>query len=597
MTLSPSPVENPSSHILIVDDDDDMRSLIAHVLRDEQGRRIAQAATAPEARALISECDFDLVITDLSMPGEGGLSLMQWAQEHRPGPVWIVLTGYGSFDTAVRALQLGAFDFQSKPIRSLESLRNAARNALAHRRLLTERDDLQLELQDRNARLRDHVGQLQAACDLLEGQTDALRADLRRAGVIQQALLPRTAPDLRGFHVRAHYRPSQNVGGDLYDVKRLSDRHVALLVADAAGHGLAAAMLAVLFKTQLPFVDPETREPIAPSDVLSSVNRSFCEMLPAPGLFLTAAYCLLDTETSQATIASAGHPPLLWIRRAGDIEQIFHTGPALGLHANADFAEKQLRLEHGDGLLFYSDGLYEHFSPTDETPSAGIAAAFRGTEVDAAAAFEGLFGLAGAERDPRPMEDDVTVLMLAARSGDSILDNGAPPPLASPGPPTSDGATLVGVDAGRKTLSIQGNGDWTGSAVLHAECVAAIEERHNVMIDLTLCHQLDSTVLGTIHQLCELADDAEVEFRLQGTAPSVEALFEELGMQNVIEHIVPCMLPLPTKMAYLDADDSNSWTRAQRLLLAHEGLASLNERNRREFGPLLAQLRQEIDAH
>jgi serine phosphatase RsbU (regulator of sigma subunit)/anti-anti-sigma regulatory factor len=597
MTLPTRPVENPRASILIVDDDADMRELIAHALREEPNRHIAQAASANDARAALAQSDFDLVITDISMPGEGGLSLMQWAQENRPGPVWIVLTGRGTFDTAVKALQLGAFDFHSKPIRLPESLRNAVRNAIAHGRLLAERDRLQGELEERNARLRKHVGQLQAACDLLEGQTDALRADLRRAGIIQQALLPRNAPDLGAFHVRAHYRPSQNVGGDLYDVARLSERHVALLVADAAGHGLAAAMLAVLFRSQLPFVDPDTGSPHAPRDVLHSVNQSFCRMLPTPGLFLTAAYCLLDTQTSEATIASAGHPPLLWLRRGSNVERIFHTGPAIGLHPDADFTQTHIGLERGDGLLFYSDGLYERFSPTDEAPSDRIAAAFRETDLGAAAAFERLFGAAGSEQDGQPIEDDVTALLLAAQPGTSLLDNGAPPPLAAPGPPPCESETFVGGDARRRTFSIRGSGAWTGSAAFYAECLAVIGGGHDVMIDLTLCQQLDSTFLGTIHQLCELADGADVEFRLQGAAPGVEALFEELGMQNVIDHIVPRMLPLPTKMARLDADEPNSWARAQRLLRAHEGLAALNERNRREFDPLLAQLRQEIEAH
>jgi anti-anti-sigma regulatory factor len=327
------------------------------------------------------------------------------------------------------------------------------------------------------------------------------------------------------------------------------------------------------------------------------VNQSFCKMLPTPGLFLTAAYCLLDTETSVATIASAGHPPVLWMRQGGDIERIFHTGPALGLYPNAAFTQKQIELGRGDGLLFYSDGLYERFSPADEAPSDNIAAAFRATNLDAATAFGRLFGRTGSDRDSKPMEDDVTALMLAAQYGESVLDNGAPPPLAPPLPPAPGGETLVGIDARRKTFSIQGCGDWTSSAAFHAECVTAIREARTVMIDLTLCHQLDSTFLGTIHQLCEMADDAEVEFRLQGTGPTIEALFEELGMQNVMDHIVSCMLPLPTKMACLDADDSESCARAQRLLRAHEGLAALNERNQREFDPLLAQLRQEIDSH
>jgi hypothetical protein len=114
------------------------------------------------------------------------------------------------------------------------------------------------------------------------------------------------------------------------------------------------------------------------------------------------------------------------------------------------------------------------------------------------------------------------------------------------------------------------------------------------MVDLSLCRLLDSTFLGTIHLLCESADHADVEFRLQGVTPEVEGLFQELGMANVMEHIVPRMLPLPTTMVPVGASLADPSTRALLLLRAHEGLAALSDRNRQEFDPLVAQLRQEL---
>jgi serine phosphatase RsbU (regulator of sigma subunit)/anti-anti-sigma regulatory factor len=585
--------------ILIVDDDEDLRALLARVLRGDPPRQIFEAASAADARAALAERRFDVVITDLSMPGEGGLSLMRWCHEHVDGPpaTWIVLTGYGTLDAAVEALQLGASDFFQKPLRSLEPLRNAVRNALDHQRVRAERDGLHRELEQSNQRLREHVDQLEEAYRLLRHQSDTIQTDLHRAGIIQRALLPHTAPQLADFHVRALYRPSQNVAGDLYDVTRLDDRYVALLIADAAGHGLSAAMLAVLFRSQLPLVDRDTRLPRNPCDVLRAVNRSLCEAFPTPGLFLTAAYCLLDTERNEATIASAGHPPLLWLRRLGGVERIFHTGPALGLSPRADFAQKTIALEPGDGLLFYSDGLYEQFPDGLRNPSEAIAAALCNDGEETTVALDRLLApLRDRGDDEELPRDDVTVLLLAATKGTSLLDNGAPPPLTPPELREGDIQTLVGDDVRRVVLSIQGRGDWNQSAPFQAECAAAIGKGRDVMVDLTLCLRLDSTFLGTIHQLCQLADEANVEFRLQGVTPPVEDLFEELGMDNVMDHIVPRMLPLPTKMDPLDLAEPDLSSRALQLLRAHEGLAALNDRNRQEFDPLLAQLRQEIAA-
>jgi sigma-B regulation protein RsbU (phosphoserine phosphatase) len=590
--------EERPANILIVDDDPDLRELLAHALRGVEPGRIEEAGSASEARALITRRAFDVVITDLSMPDEGGLSLMQWSHEHCPGPSWIVLTGYGTFDTAVKALQLGAFDFLTKPIQPIEPLCHSVRNAIAHQRLVAERDRLNAELGESNEALRLHVGQLVEAYGLVREQTEILRADLRRAGIIQQALLPDAAPAMQNFHVDSLYRPSQHVGGDLYDVLRIDDRHVVLLIADAAGHGLAAAMLAVLFRSRLPIVDPETNAPRDPAVVLSDVNQTLSAAFPAPGLFLTAAYCLLDTKQGVATIASAGHPPLLWLRAGGAVERIFHTGPALGLTAKADYTQRRLDLEPGEGLLFYSDGLYDSFDGEPESPSDAIAGALDAAQ-SGLGAIEPLLARFRERRDDAdPPRDDVTILLLTAAPGPSVLDNEPPPTLPMPAQRSelAETATLVGCESGRTTFSIQGRGEWSRSAAFHSECAAELKAGRDVMLDLTLCHLLDSTYLGTIHLLCELADDAGVEFRLQGVTPAVEALFEELGMQNVIEHIVPRMLPLPTQMVPVGSSAPDPSARALLLLRAHEGLATLSDHNRQEFDPLVTQLRQELAA-
>ena len=132
-------------------------------------------------------------------------------------------------------------------------------------------------------------------------------------------------------------------------------------------------MLAVLFRSQLPFVDPESHMPRLPRDAIQAANRALCEACPAPGLFLTAAYCLLDTEQRTATVASAGHPPLLLLRSSGAVERIFHTGPALGLYPEAPYTQQEVTLEAGDRMLFYSDGLYGSLPRDAGSPTEAIA--------------------------------------------------------------------------------------------------------------------------------------------------------------------------------------------------------------------------------
>ena len=101
-----------------------------------------------------------MVVTDVVMPNMDGLELMKWAQEHCPQPLWIILSGLETFDAAVDALQLGAFDYLAKPP-EVPRVRVAVRNALDQIELVRERKRLYAELESSNAQLAENVEQLQ----------------------------------------------------------------------------------------------------------------------------------------------------------------------------------------------------------------------------------------------------------------------------------------------------------------------------------------------------------------------------------------------------------------------------------------------------
>ena len=224
-----SPLRDPRSDgrkpsVLVVEDDEDFARILIQLLSKVESVRIDRAASAAEAKRKLADGAYDVVITDVSMPGESGISLMRWSQERHPWPVWIVLTGHGTLDTAVKALKLGAFDFLTKPVTRVEVIESSLQNALAHQRLRAERDGLHADLAHSNSQLRNRVEELEGAYRVLREQAENTRTDLHRAGVIQRALLPETAPPIPGFRVDALYLPSHSVGGDIYDVVRLNER-------------------------------------------------------------------------------------------------------------------------------------------------------------------------------------------------------------------------------------------------------------------------------------------------------------------------------------------------------------------------------------
>ncbi|MBL0391529.1 SpoIIE family protein phosphatase [Ramlibacter monticola] len=517
---------------------------------------------------LCRHADVALVLTDITMPRMDGLELLRWGREAVPGAVWIVLSGVETFDSAVAAIRLGAFDFLPKSPHS-EELAVAVRNALERRQLLAERERLYLELQRK--------------VHELEQTSEALRRDLQRAEVIQRALLPHSPPPMEGYCIQAVYRPGQHVGGDLYDVVRLGERHLAFYLADATGHGVTSAMLSVLFKQRLVLVDATSGLPLSPAAVLDAVNRSICEAHAAPGLFLTAVFGLLDTSNASLTVASAGHPPVLHLRAGRETRLVRRTGPALGLAHDAQYHEEHLQIAAGDRILLYTDGLVPSGTERDLHRLQQVLAEQRSSVQDILAQLHD--AAQGAERD------DVTVLLLDAHAGASWFDNGAEgrAAAASRAPRTEQDVVFYGEADEAAWLALRGRATWMQSDVFHETGQAVLAAQRPLVLDLSACEFMDSTCLGTVHELV-----ARGGVTLVGVAPGVHALFEELSMGDVLA-TVRRDAPAAPELYAIGAGSSQAAVQ-QRILQAHEALSSLSTRNREEFRDVVESLRGDQQA-
>ncbi|HEV2129531.1 MAG TPA: SpoIIE family protein phosphatase [Longimicrobiaceae bacterium] len=568
---------------LVVDDDPVIRLLLRRALEGFHCcSEILEAADGLAAQALLQERpEIDLVLTDILMPKLDGLGLLRWGREHAPRPVWIILSGLDTFGTAVEAIRLGAFDFLAKPPR-LEELEVSVRNALERGRLLRERDRLYAELEEANQQLVSQVRQL-------EEKSELLRRDLQRAEVIQRALLPKIPPPIERCCVQAVYRPGHHVGGDLYDVVRLDERHLALYVADATGHGVTSAMLSVLFKQRLVLLDEQSGRPLPPAAVLGAVNRALTEAVIAPGLFLTAVYCVLDTVEGEATLASAGHPPVLHLRAGGEARLIRRTGPALGLTADARFGEERFPLEAGDRLLLYTDGLLQSGTAAESERLRQLLSLHPSSAEEVLAE---LLGEAQSARVKGEDPDDVT-LLLDVQAGASHFDNGvavSARPGAAGAPAPRSGVIFYGETEGSSWLALRGRGSWTHCDAFYETACGILAEGHPLVIDLSACEYLDSTCLGTIHELVGRGG-----VRLHGVQPSVRELFEELNMERVLASVredgasPPELYPLASPTGEAEAG-------RLRILRAHEALSALSAPNRAKFQGVVETLRRHLES-
>ncbi|MBN1442693.1 MAG: SpoIIE family protein phosphatase [Planctomycetes bacterium] len=573
------------SKVLVVDDEILDRKLVIKGLQGLEGVEVLEAEDGPSAQELLARQAVDVVITDVIMPGMDGLDLLRWARKNCPGATWIILSGVDTFDAAVEAIHLGAFDFLQKPP-NVKSIEVAVRNALNERRLLQQEEKLHRALENK-------VRQLEGLCRVLQNQAEQIQDDISRAETIQRALLPQTAPRVEGLTIHSLYRPGRYLGGDLYDVLAVNDDTLVIYVADASGHGVAATMLSVLFKQRLHVVDSLTGKPLTPAQALKAANSDLCRAISRSGMFVTAAYGVLDVKRRRLCLASAGNPPLQLARADRSVSEIRCTGPALGLSPTTSFAEQEVILQPGDRLLLYTDGLIDQPAARLLTRQ-DLAQILASTDNSGSRLLKALFRAATAGTGEE--RDDVTMVYLQVRSGESRLDNTAlddeeseaeilAPPLI---------ALFHGESKGTIFLKIRGRGTYRQADSVHGWTVRRIETKQPVTIDLAECEYLDSTFLGVLHALVELAVSTGVRIRLQAVQEDIRHLLRELDMSLVLAQISEEIQPLPPAMQPLAEPADDVKPDYAKILWAHEILSSLSERNRKKFRFVVETLREEL---
>src|SRR5215204_4080281 len=157
-------------------------------------------------------------------------------------------------------------------------------------------------------------------------ERERIGQELRLARSIQQASLPKEVPTIEGWQVTPYYQSAREVGGDFYDFHLLSEGHVGLVVGDATGKGVPAALVMSSTRSMLRAL---ARASNSPGEVLEQVNDLLVSDIPA-NMFVTCFYAILDPESGSLTYANAGHD-LPYLHRNGDAEELRARGMPLGL--------------------------------------------------------------------------------------------------------------------------------------------------------------------------------------------------------------------------------------------------------------------------
>src|SRR5215204_5048936 len=247
--------------------------------------------------------------------------------------------------------------------------------------------------------------------DQLSLMRHGVEQELRVARSIQQASLPKEVPQLQGWQISPFYRPAREVGGDFYDFHLLSEGRLGVVVGDATGKGVPAALV---MSTTLGMLQLAARalDSSSPGEVLAQVNETLFARIPS-NMFVTCFYAILDPETGHLLYANAGHDlPYLW--HSGECEELRARGMPLGLMPGMHYEEKEIVLQKGDSALLYTDGLVEAHDPQREMfgfPRLQALVSEHGEEERslAEALLEELYSFVGEGWE---QEDDITLLTL-----------------------------------------------------------------------------------------------------------------------------------------------------------------------------------------
>jgi predicted ester cyclase len=190
-------------------------------------------------------------------------------------------------------------------------------------------------------------------------ERERIEQELQVARQIQQSLLPEAIPELDGWEVTTYYEPAREVGGDFYDFLEFEDGRLGLVVGDATGHGMPAALVMATARGMLRAVVQSLE---SPGEVLARVNEALVAEIP-PSTFVTCLYAVLDPPSGRLVYANAGHDLPYLHHYGGDDQELRARGMPLGLMPNMRYEEKEAVLALGDNALFYSDGLVEAHDP------------------------------------------------------------------------------------------------------------------------------------------------------------------------------------------------------------------------------------------
>jgi sigma-B regulation protein RsbU (phosphoserine phosphatase) len=380
--------------ILLVDDTPENLQILVAALKDNY--RLLIASSGEKALELAERSAApDMILLDVMMPGIDGYQVCERLKQSgstRDIPV-IFVTALTEAGDEERGLELGAVDYFTKPI-SPSIVRARVKTHLALRRSM---DDLQ------------------RAYRIIEAQKERMQKELDVGHQIQMSMLPTSFPQRPELEIFAALEPAREVGGDFYDCFFVDAHRLCFSIGDVSDKGVPSALLMAMTKTM---IKSRAVSDASTARIVTHVNEELCSDNDS-GMFVTLFAAILDLRTGELTSTNAGHNPPLIKHADGTVAWLSHRdGPVVGSLPGLPYGETSTRLNPGDILLLYTDGVTEADDGSDTLFSA-----MRLEQLLASSSARDMRSLVAEVRDAvvafeagAPRADDMTLLVLHLRS-------------------------------------------------------------------------------------------------------------------------------------------------------------------------------------
>jgi sigma-B regulation protein RsbU (phosphoserine phosphatase) len=381
--------------ILMVDDEADLEMLVRQKFHRQIASGELEFAFALNGEQALEKLEadpaLDIVVTDINMPVMDGLTLLSNLVDYSRPVKTIIVSAYDDMPNIRTAMNRGAYDFLTKPI---------------------DFADLGTTLE----RTRRELETIRAGIQARENLT-SLHSELEIAMRIQQSILPETITGHDAFEISASMIPARQVSGDFYDFFLIDAHRLGVCIGDVSGKGIPAALFMAVSRTLL----RATALHGAPAkECLAHVNDVLLRQSKGE-LFVTLFYAILDLRTGDLDFSAGGQTAPGLLSRNGQLQYLREPrGYMLGLFDDAQFTSGHAKLDPGDVLVLYTDGVTEAENEESAfyTETRLTAALTAMNDAPAQDIVNNLVSEVNRFTGGNPQTDDITVL--AVRYGGSL---------------------------------------------------------------------------------------------------------------------------------------------------------------------------------